>query len=120
MQTAWPNLIVVRAALDVLTPPLSHGPTLAAFAIQRHIQGAEIIRICHTSIKAPSECVIRRKNTAYKSDDGQTIFAIITQRIDIPPEITTRWDLLVKPRSAISVAAAKRPDMAAIGTPGPG
>jgi hypothetical protein len=27
---------------------------------------------------------------------------------------------LVKPRSAISVAAAKRPDMAAIGTPGPG
>ena len=48
------------------------------------------------------------------------MLTIVAQGIDIPPEITTRRDFLVKPRSAISVAAANRPDMAAIGTPGPG
>ena len=120
MQTAWPNLVVVSAALNMLTAPLSHGPAFAAFAIQSHIQGAEILRIRYTALKSPCQCIVRRKNTADKSNDGQTMLTVIAQRIDIPPEITTRRDLLVKPRSSISVAAAKRPDMTAIGTPGPG
>jgi hypothetical protein len=48
------------------------------------------------------------------------MLAVIAERIDIPPEITTRRDRLVESRCAISVAAASWPDIAAIGTPGPG
>ena len=120
VQTARTNLVVVRASMDVLTAALRHGPTLAALAIQSHIQCAIVFWIGHPTLKASRQRVVRRKNAPYKSNDGQTMFAIVTQRIDIPPEITTRRDGLVKPRSAISVAAASRPDMAAIGTPGPG
>ena len=120
MQTARTNLVVVRAALDVLSSALCHGPVFTAFAVQSHIQSTKILRVGHATLETPSQCVIRRKYATYKSDDGQTMFAIVTQGIDIPPEITTRRDLLVKPRSSISVAAASRPDMAAIGTPGPG
>ena len=120
LQTARSNLEVVCTAMYTLTAALGHGPTLTAFAIQSDIQSAKIFWICNTTLKASSQRVVRRKNASHKSDDGQTIIAVITQRIDIPPEITTRGDCLVKPRSSISVAAAKRPDMAAIGTPGPG
>jgi hypothetical protein len=111
---------MVSVAMNALTAPLGHGPTLTAFAIQSHIEGAEILRIRKTTLEAPSQRVEKKKNASHKSDDGQTIVAVITQRIDIPPEITTRGDCLVKPRSSSSVAAARRPDMAAIGTPGPG
>jgi hypothetical protein len=45
---------------------------------------------------------------------------VVAEGVDVPPEITTLCDRLVESRCAISVAAAKRPDMAAIGTPGPG
>jgi hypothetical protein len=41
--------------------------------------------------------------------------AVIAEGVDIPPEITTRRDRLVESRCAISVAAARRPDIAAIG-----
>ena len=119
-QTAGSNFELVCAALNMRATALGHRPTLPSPAIQGHIQGAEIFRICNATLKASRQSVIRRKNAPNKSDDGQTIFAIVTQRIDIPPEITTRLDLLIKPRSSISVAAAKRPDMAAIGRPGPG
>jgi hypothetical protein len=77
MQTAWSYFVMVSAAMDVLTTPLCHGPTFAAFAIQGHIQSAEILRVRHTPLKASSQRVIRRKNAAYKSDDGQTMFAVI-------------------------------------------
>ena len=46
--------------------------------------------------------------------------AVVAEGVDVPPEITTLRDRLVESRCAISVAAASRPDMAAIGTPGPG
>jgi hypothetical protein len=46
--------------------------------------------------------------------------AVVADRIDVPPAISTRLDRRVEPRCAISVAAASRPDIAAIGTPGPG
>ncbi len=120
VQTARPNLVVLNVAMNVLTAPLSHSPVFTAFAVQSDIQGTVIFRIRHAALKPARQCVIGRENTPHKSDDGQTMFAIVTQRIDIPPEITTRLDFLIKPRSSISVAAANRPDMAAIGTPGPG
>ena len=120
LQTAGSNFKVMCRSIDVLTPPFGHGPTPPAFTIQGNIQGAEILRICFTALKAPSQSVIRRKNATHKCNDRQTVLAIIAQRIDIPPEITTRLDLLIKPRSSINVAAANRPDMAAMGRPGPG
>ena len=46
--------------------------------------------------------------------------AVVTQCVKVPPEVAARGDNLVKPRLAIRAAAARRPDMAAIGTPGPG
>ena len=69
---------------------------------------------------APRPGVIGREHTAHEGDDRQAELPVVAEGVDIPPEITTRRDNLVKPRSAISVAAAKRPDMAAMGTPGPG
>ena len=119
-QAAGANLIMRGRALDVLSTAFGHGPALAALAIQRHIQGAKMLGVGHAALSPSGPCVVRRKNTADKGDDGQTVLSVFAQRVEVPPEITTRWDRLVKPRSAISVAAAKRPDMAAIGTPGPG
>jgi hypothetical protein len=46
--------------------------------------------------------------------------AVVAEGVDIPPEITTRRDRLVEARCPSSVSAASRPDIAAIGTPGPG
>ncbi len=78
LQTTWPNLEIFCTAVNALTATLCHGPTLTAFAIQSHIQSAKIFRICNTTLKASSQCVIRRKNASYKSNDGQAIVAVIT------------------------------------------
>ena len=64
--------------------------------------------------------VVRREDAADKGNDAQAVLAVVAECVDIPPEITTRRHRLVESRCAIKVAAARRPDMAAIGTPGPG
>ncbi len=64
--------------------------------------------------------VIRREHTADKGDDGQAELAAVTQCVNIPPEVATRWDRLIEARCAIVAAAASLPDIAAMGTPGPG
>ena len=46
--------------------------------------------------------------------------ATIAQCVKIPPEVATRWDRLIETRCAIVAAAASLPDIAAMGTPGPG
>lgn len=58
-QTAGPNFELVCAAMNLLTAALSHRPTLPSPAIQGHIQGAEIFRICNAALKAPRQSVIR-------------------------------------------------------------
>jgi len=78
LQSARTNLEVFCTAMNALSPPLGHGPTLTAFAIQSHIQSAKIFWICHTTLKASGQCVIRRKNASHKSNDGQAIVAVIT------------------------------------------
>jgi hypothetical protein len=40
---------MLRAALAVALTSLSHGPSLAALAIQRHVQSAVIFRIGNTA-----------------------------------------------------------------------
>jgi hypothetical protein len=64
--------------MNALTASLGHGPTLTAFPIQSHIQGAKIFWICHTTLKASGQSVVRRKNASHKSNDGQAIVAAIT------------------------------------------
>ena len=120
VQTAGANVEMLRTARNMRAASLCHGPSFTAFAIQRHIQRAMVFWIGKAASAAACQCIVGRKNTAYKGNDGEAVLAVVAERVDIPPEITTRRDDLVKPRSAISVAAAKRPDMAAIGTPGPG
>ena len=46
--------------------------------------------------------------------------AVVTHGVDIPPEVAPTGDDLIEPRLARTAAAASRPDIAAIGTPGPG
>ena len=120
VQAARPDAIVVFTALDMAATALSHGPTPSGFAIQGHIEGTEILRWRNTTTEFSCQGVIRREHTPNKRNDGQAMLSVVAQCVDIPPEISTRRDRLVESRSAISVAAASRPDMAAIGTPGPG
>jgi hypothetical protein len=48
------------------------------------------------------------------------MLTIVTQRINIPPEVIAGIYRLVELRRTINAATACRPDKAAIGTPGPG
>ena len=78
VQAAGSNLKMIFTAVNALTAALGHGPALCAFAIQGHIQSAEVFRIDRVTLKASSQSIVRRKNTADKSDDGQAMFAILT------------------------------------------
>ena len=106
--------------MDMSPTPLCHGPAPSCGTVQRHIDGTKVFRICNTTVARTCPSVVGRKNAADKGNDGQPVASVIAQGVDIPPEITTRRDRLVETRFAMSVAAANRPDMAAIGTPGPG
>jgi len=90
----------------------------AALAIYGDVDRAMVERIGGTA--APGQSVIGRKYAANEGDDGDAVLSIVTQRVDIPPSIAVLGDWLIEPRSAIRLAAAERPDSAAIGTPGPG
>ncbi|MEY3016438.1 MAG: hypothetical protein RJB19_750 [Pseudomonadota bacterium] len=117
------KLVEVGATLKPLMATFCHGPTLLSWAIESDIDGAMIVGIDGQALPAgPSigGSVIRGEDAADKDDHGDAVSTAIAHPIDIPPEITTRRDLLVKSRSAIRLAAAKRPDSAAIGTPAPG
>ena len=45
---------------------------------------------------------------------------VVTHGVDIPPKVAPVWNVLVEARLAITASAARCPDKAAIGTPGPG
>ena len=70
--------------------------------------------------RSGAQRVVRREDAADEGDDRQAVPAVVAEGVDVPPEIATRRDRLVESRCAISVSAASRPDIAAIGTPGPG
>jgi hypothetical protein len=91
---------------------------LAAPAIEGDIDCAIVVRRRCT---ATAMCrVVRGEDAADKGDDREAVLAVIAQRVDIPPGVTPRWDLRIEPRSFMIARAARRPDVAAIGTPGPG
>ncbi len=91
---------------------------MAGLAIQRHVERTVIFRI-GTSPAAP-EGIVGREHTADKADDGEAMLAVIAQRIDIPPAVATGRNRRIEARDAIRLSAARRPESAAIGTPGPG
>ena len=78
VQTAGANLVMMCAARNVLSAALCHGPTLTPFAIQRHIQSAMVFRISKATVMASRPCVVGREYTAYKGDDGEPVFAVVT------------------------------------------
>jgi len=100
--------------------PFGHGPAFTAFAIKRDVDGAVVERIYLIPPPGEGPGVVGGKDAANEGDDAQGVLAVIADRVDIPPEIRPSLDRLVESRSAITVAAANRPEIAAIGTPGPG
>ena len=54
---------------------LGHGPSFGVAAVQRHIQCAVIVRLSVAARPVPG--VIRRKHTAYKSNDAQAPMTVI-------------------------------------------
>jgi hypothetical protein len=71
-------------------------------------------------IAAPALQVIRGEDASDETNDREAELSVIRDRIDIPPGIAARRNRAVESRSFSKVAAASRPDKAAIGTPAPG
>jgi hypothetical protein len=99
-------------------PALRHRPMLAAPAVQSDVDRAMIMRGSGTVTAARR--IVGGEHAADKSNDREAVLAIIAQRVDVPPSVTIRWDLRIEPRSLTIARAARRPEIAAIGTPGPG
>lgn len=90
----------------------------AMFAIERDVQRAMIERV--TTAEAAGKRVVGREDAADESDQRDALLAVVAQRVNVPPRIAVVRNGAVEARSAIRLAAAIRPDSAAIGTPGPG
>jgi len=77
VQTAGANLVMLGVARNVRSTALCHGPTLAAFAIQRHIQSAMVFSLGNTASAAACQGVVGREHTAHKGNDGKAVFAVV-------------------------------------------
>lgn len=105
----------IRRLTETGPPPLGHRPAGAARAIQRDID-----RTMTIGIGPVRPGVIGRENAADEGDDRERIGAVVAQRVDIPPAIAAWRNGRIERRSAIARRAALRPEIAAIGAPGPG
>jgi hypothetical protein len=103
---------------QVAARPLRQRPELPPRLIERDVDRAEILRIALS--QPPRRSVVRRENAADEGNDRQRMLAVVTYRIDVPPDIAAGCNRRVEPKSIKTRAAASRPDSAAIGTPGPG
>src|SRR6476646_10195440 len=95
--------------------PLGHRPARPARSVERDIDAGMVQRIA-----PPALLVIRREDRAQKRDDRQPEGTAVGEGIDIPPGVATGRNVRIEAKSFITVAAARRPDKAAIGTPAPG
>ncbi len=77
---------------------LGHGPAVPAVAVQGHIHAHMIFGVHRLPLSTPRQRVIGREDTADEGNDGQGVPAVIADRIEIPPAITTRLDRLVESR----------------------
>lgn len=108
----------IACGLHRLRTVLRKGPALPSTPIERNVQCAIILS--NTAVEPARTKVARREHAADECDQRQGVAPVITQRIDVPPQIATLRDLLIKSRSAIRQCAARRPESVAIGKPGPG
>ncbi len=116
-QRTWSTDKLFGISPNITLTTLRHGPAVL-WSIKRNIHRTKIFRI--TQALAPRPRIVRRKYTTDKSNDRQAVLSIITLRVEIPPAISTSGNYLVKARSCNSASAARMPESAAIGTPGPG
>lgn len=77
-----------------------------------------MLRISLSAASSPG--VVGGEDATDQRDDGDAVLSVVAQCIDIPPLIGIVGQRLIETRSAVTLAAASRPDSAAIGTPGPG
>jgi hypothetical protein len=75
-------------------------------------------RVCAAALARAR--VIGREDAADERNDGQRMSSVVADGVDIPPRVAASRYRLAEARSASTAAAAKRPESAAIGTPGPG
>lgn len=97
---------------------LSHRPEFASVVVQRNIQGTVVERITATS--ASCQRVVGRKDAADKANNREAVTRVCTQCINVPPDISAGSNRRIEAKSSATASAANRPEMAAIGTPGPG
>ena len=99
-------------------PAFRHRPMIAAWAIERNIDGGKRRWVGHAT--TPGGRVIGREHAADEADDRQPRRAIVADGVEIPPTIAIRRDVRIEAKSLNKAEAAWTPDSAAIGTPGPG
>ena len=95
VQATGPDRETRGIARNALTATLGHGPAAIA-AVQGDIERAIILRISRPTLQCGA--IVRREHATNKSNEGQAVVAVVTERIDVPPEITTRRDRLVESR----------------------
>ncbi len=93
---------------------LRHGPARPR-TVERDVQTQMVRRIL-----SAGPGVVRREHAADKGDDRQSMAPVVAEGVQVPPAIATRDDRRLEVESFSRHATAKRPDSAAIGTPGPG
>lgn len=102
--------------------PTAHGvmwilgerPSAKAATVESHIHRTMIVGpVAIAKVKW-------REHATQERNEGDGVAPIIAQSIDVPPRVATRSDRRVEDRSCSRLAAARRPERAAIGTPGPG
>lgn len=117
-QATWPDREVIGVALQIVTRAFGHCPALACLAVEGNVQRTVVFRLA-TAAKT-RQSVIRRKDAADERNDGECVGAVIADRIYVPPSVPACRDCPVEANPARTCAAARRPEIAAIGTPGPG
>ena len=117
-EPAWPDRQRGRCPADLASSALGHGPTFSIVAVERDVDRAMIERVGFPVRARPG--VIGREDAADEGDDREAVLSVIAQCVDIPPRVTAGRDVLIESKSARSAAAANWPEIAAIGTPGPG
>jgi hypothetical protein len=115
---AWPDRKRRGRPLNARATSFGHRPVLSVFSVKRNVHRAVIQRVAVATSSHVG--VVGRKYAADESDDGYSIAAICAQSVDIPPDISARRNWPIEAKSVSIASAASQPEIAAIGTPGPG
>ena len=117
-QHAGTDLQVVTIALHRRRSAFGKRPAFAARAVKNCVQCTVSQRVGGPTTAGGR--IVRGEYTADESDQGQGMTTVIAQGVNVPPVIAVPRNTLGEVRSCSRLAAASRPDSAAIGRPGPG